>query len=77
LILWYYLYDSDMFKKQIVHKKTASVLCLTSVKNEDKLEFSKVLEAVKVILLRCFCTLYVISVKCIPKEKKGVSISYL
>ncbi|KAG6743023.1 hypothetical protein POTOM_053968 [Populus tomentosa] len=31
----------------IVHKKTASVLCLTSVKNEDKLEFSKVLEAVK------------------------------
>ena len=34
---------------QIVHKKTASVLCLTSVKNEDKLEFSKVLEAIKVI----------------------------
>ncbi|KAJ6738690.1 RIBOSOMAL PROTEIN L7AE FAMILY MEMBER [Salix koriyanagi] len=31
----------------IVHKKTASVLCLTSVKNEDKLEFSRVLEAVK------------------------------
>ncbi|XP_051114765.1 60S ribosomal protein L7a-2 [Andrographis paniculata] len=31
----------------IVHKKTASVLCLTSVKNEDKLEFSKILEAVK------------------------------
>ena len=40
----------DVFwKKQIVHKKPASVLCLTSVKNEDKLEFSKVLEAVKVI----------------------------
>jgi len=36
---------------QIVHKKTASVLCLTSVKNEDKLEFSKVLEAVKVIAI--------------------------
>uniref|UniRef100_A0A6N2NFD0 60S ribosomal protein L7a n=1 Tax=Salix viminalis TaxID=40686 RepID=A0A6N2NFD0_SALVM len=33
--------------EQIVHKKTASVLCLTSVKNEDKLEFSRVLEAVK------------------------------
>ncbi|RYR69949.1 hypothetical protein Ahy_A03g016481 isoform C [Arachis hypogaea] len=32
----------------IVHKKTASVLCLTSVKNEDKLEFSRVLEAIKV-----------------------------
>jgi len=32
---------------QIVHKKTASVLCLTSVKNEDKLEFSKILEAIK------------------------------
>ncbi|BBH00555.1 Ribosomal protein L7Ae/L30e/S12e/Gadd45 family protein, partial [Prunus dulcis] len=31
----------------IVHKKTASVLCLTTVKNEDKLEFSKVLEAIK------------------------------
>ncbi|GAB4860389.1 60S ribosomal protein L7a-1 [Ancistrocladus abbreviatus] len=31
----------------IVHKKTASVLCLTTVKNEDKMEFSKVLEAIK------------------------------
>ncbi|MED6158429.1 60S ribosomal protein L7a-1 [Stylosanthes scabra] len=31
----------------IVHKKTASVLCLTSIKNEDKLEFSRVLEAIK------------------------------
>ncbi|KAH0969112.1 hypothetical protein GBA52_029032 [Prunus armeniaca] len=31
----------------IVHKKTASVLCLTTVKNEDKLEFSKVIEAIK------------------------------
>ncbi|XLU99402.1 hypothetical protein S245_013742 [Arachis hypogaea] len=31
----------------IVHKKTACVLCLTSVKNEDKLEFSRVLEAIK------------------------------
>nr|ACU23507.1 unknown [Glycine max] len=26
----------------VVHKKTASVLCLTTVKNEDKLEFSRV-----------------------------------
>jgi large subunit ribosomal protein L7Ae len=33
---------------QIVHKKNASVLCLTTVKNEDKLEFSKILEAIKV-----------------------------
>ncbi|KAG2546146.1 hypothetical protein PVAP13_9KG033808 [Panicum virgatum] len=32
----------------IVHKKTASVLCLTTVKNEDKLEFSKILEAIKI-----------------------------
>ncbi|XP_073026622.1 uncharacterized protein [Primulina eburnea] len=32
----------------IVHKKTAYVLCLTSVKNEDKMEFSKILEAIKV-----------------------------
>ncbi|KAM4107801.1 hypothetical protein ACJW30_04G171700 [Castanea mollissima] len=31
----------------IVHKKTASVLCLITVKNEDKLEFSKILEAIK------------------------------
>uniref|UniRef100_A0A0D9XFG3 60S ribosomal protein L7a n=1 Tax=Leersia perrieri TaxID=77586 RepID=A0A0D9XFG3_9ORYZ len=35
----------------IVHKKTASVLCLTTVKNEDKLEFSKILEAIKLSLL--------------------------
>ncbi|KAL8512508.1 hypothetical protein ACS0TY_018833 [Phlomoides rotata] len=31
----------------IVHKKTSSVLCLTSVKNEDKMELSKILEAIK------------------------------
>ncbi|TXG48696.1 hypothetical protein EZV62_024571 [Acer yangbiense] len=31
----------------IVHQKTASALCLTTVKNEDKLEFSKILEAIK------------------------------
>jgi large subunit ribosomal protein L7Ae len=31
----------------IVHKKTAAALCLTSVKNEDKMEFSKVVEAIK------------------------------
>ncbi|KAL6952986.1 hypothetical protein U1Q18_041396 [Sarracenia purpurea var. burkii] len=31
----------------IVHKKTSSVLCLTTVKNEDKMEFSKILEAIK------------------------------
>ncbi|PON77233.1 Ribosomal protein [Parasponia andersonii] len=31
----------------IVHKKTAAALCLTTVKNEDKLEFSKILEAIK------------------------------
>ncbi|GMH16721.1 hypothetical protein Nepgr_018562 [Nepenthes gracilis] len=31
----------------IVHKKTAAVSCLTTVKNEDKLEFSKILEAIK------------------------------
>jgi large subunit ribosomal protein L7Ae len=32
---------------QIVHAKTATALCLTAVKNEDKHEFSKVIEAVK------------------------------
>ncbi|KAK9152878.1 hypothetical protein Sjap_000358 [Stephania japonica] len=31
----------------IVHQKTAAALCLTTVKNEDKLEFSKILEAIK------------------------------
>ncbi|KNA18715.1 hypothetical protein SOVF_068210 [Spinacia oleracea] len=31
----------------VVHKKTAAVLCLTSVKNEDKMEFSRIVEAVK------------------------------
>ena len=31
----------------IAHQKAASVLCLTTVKNEDKMEFSKVLEAIK------------------------------
>ncbi|XP_047317704.1 60S ribosomal protein L7a-2-like [Impatiens glandulifera] len=31
----------------VVHQKTASVLCLTTVKNEDKMEFSRVLEAIK------------------------------
>jgi len=34
---------------QIVHAKTATALCLTSVKNEDKHEFSKIVEAVKVL----------------------------
>ncbi|KAK8593908.1 hypothetical protein V6N12_045981 [Hibiscus sabdariffa] len=32
---------------QIVHKKTTYVLCLATVKNEDKLHFSKILEAIK------------------------------
>ena len=32
---------------QIVHKKTASALCLTTVKNKDKMELSKILEAIK------------------------------
>ncbi|KAG2319238.1 hypothetical protein Bca52824_012451 [Brassica carinata] len=31
----------------IVHQKTAACLCLTTVKNEDKLEFRKVLETIK------------------------------
>jgi hypothetical protein len=33
---------------QIVHSRTATALCLTSVKNEDKHDFSKIVEAVKV-----------------------------
>ncbi|KAD6119248.1 hypothetical protein E3N88_10519 [Mikania micrantha] len=31
----------------IVHQKTATALCLTTIKNEDKLEFSRILEAIK------------------------------
>lgn len=31
----------------VVHNKTATALCLTSVKNEDKMEFSRIVEAVK------------------------------
>ncbi|CAH8304207.1 unnamed protein product [Eruca vesicaria subsp. sativa] len=31
----------------IVHQKTAACLCLVTVKNEDKMEFSKVLDAIK------------------------------
>lgn len=31
----------------VVHKKTATALCLTAIKNEDKLEFSKLVEAIK------------------------------
>ncbi|KAL6125518.1 hypothetical protein ACLB2K_073575 [Fragaria x ananassa] len=30
----------------IVHKKTASVLCLSTIKNQDRMDFSKVLEAI-------------------------------
>ena len=40
-------YNMSLFL-QIVHKKTATALCLTSVKNEDKMEFSKIVEAIKV-----------------------------
>ncbi|XP_066336302.1 uncharacterized protein [Miscanthus floridulus] len=32
---------------QVVHKNTASVLCMTTVKNEDNLQFSKILQAIK------------------------------
>lgn len=39
---------------QIVHSKTATALALTSVKNEDKHEFSKIVEAVKVPVLSLF-----------------------
>jgi len=31
----------------VVHQKTATALCLTSVKNEDKHDFSKLVEAIK------------------------------
>ncbi|KAK6139093.1 hypothetical protein DH2020_027164 [Rehmannia glutinosa] len=41
----YYIVKGKARLGTIVHKKTASVLCLTSVKNENKTEFSKILEA--------------------------------
>ncbi|KAJ0505833.1 putative ribosomal protein L7A/L8 [Helianthus annuus] len=33
--------------RAIVHQKTVAALCLTTVKNEAKMEFSRILEAVK------------------------------
>jgi ribosomal protein L7Ae-like RNA K-turn-binding protein len=49
---------------QIVHSKTATALALTSVKNEDKHDFSKIVEAVKVccvlqVIFRCPCVCFV------------------
>ncbi|KAK3183845.1 hypothetical protein Dsin_031131 [Dipteronia sinensis] len=35
--------------ERIVHWKTASVLCLITVKNEDKMDFSKILEVIKIV----------------------------
>ncbi|KAL8230794.1 hypothetical protein R6Q57_000572 [Mikania cordata] len=45
----YYLLGlkKHFFMVQIVHQKTAAALCLTTVKNEDKMEFSRILEAIK------------------------------
>ncbi|XP_066398803.1 uncharacterized protein [Miscanthus floridulus] len=40
-------YPSDTVSKWVVHKNTASVLCMTTVKNEDNLQFSKILQAIK------------------------------
>ncbi|XP_071696495.1 large ribosomal subunit protein eL8y-like [Rutidosis leptorrhynchoides] len=34
-------------RKQIVHQKTSAALCLTTVRNEDKMEFSRISEAIK------------------------------
>jgi len=39
---------SALVVPQVVHKKNATALCVTAVKNEDKHEFSKIVEAVKV-----------------------------
>jgi len=48
MVVWNECWNFTNNGMQIVHKKTASVLCLTTVKNEDKLEFSKILEAIKI-----------------------------
>ena len=48
MVVWNERWNFANNGMQIVHKKTPSVLCLTTVKNEDKLEFSKILEAIKV-----------------------------
>ena len=53
-----------IFVKQIVHSRTATALCLTSVKNEDKHDFSKIVEAVKVwlSLVHVFCCVNCLSI---------------
>ncbi|CAI9263448.1 unnamed protein product [Lactuca saligna] len=38
---------SDHTTCVIVHQKAATAMCLTTVKNEDKMEFSRILEAIK------------------------------
>ena len=48
MVVWNECWNFTNNGMQIVHKKTASVMCLTTVKNEDKLEFSKILEAIKI-----------------------------
>jgi len=48
MVVWNERWNFTNNGMQIVHKKTASVMCLTTVKNEDKLEFSKILEAIKI-----------------------------
>ncbi|XP_066398804.1 uncharacterized protein [Miscanthus floridulus] len=44
-------YVEELYKfyreNEVVHKNTASVLCMTTVKNEDNLQFSKILQAIK------------------------------
>ena len=45
---------------QVVHKKTATALAITGVKNEDKAEFGRIVEAVKVSDCACLqCNLSV------------------
>ncbi|CAI9761235.1 unnamed protein product [Fraxinus pennsylvanica] len=43
----YYIMKGEAQLGTIVHKKMTSALCLTSVKNEDKIDFSRILEAIK------------------------------
>ena len=43
----YYIVKGKARLGTVVHKKTATALALTGIKNEDKMEFSQLVEAIK------------------------------
>jgi hypothetical protein len=62
---------------QSVHAKTATALCLTSVKNEDKHEFSKIVEAVKVLFWKYPAILFCICVPVICRVLFGCLVTII